>query len=212
MIPTKIDSMGISHSSAPAGTYLAYIDTTGTQYIDSEITADATTEIALRFNTLTLTRADMLMGACSSDPTCWLSIQMLTSGDNAFYLVNNNATSGSVRPTALSNTDYLIELKNDNSININGSPVTNTSARLNTDIGLNIYIGARNYSGTAQVNYYNYDSSNRFFYATINKQGELAGRFVPYQLSNGEVGMLNTVTNKFHSNQGTGSFIAGPAI
>lgn len=209
-LPTLHNPLGVS--KRPAGAFLEYIETSGEQWIDTNISSDRTTEIHLQFMTLALNYGDMLVGCTNG--SYYMTVQISTS--SASFIIMNNVLSrlGYLKCGISKNTLYSIYLLKDDSVNFNDTVYTTLTAREAYDINLPIYIGARNVNGVALVNYLGNGASsqNRYYGVTLNKQYVTVGKFLPYRLVSGEVGMLNTVTNQFHANQGTGEFVAGPAL
>ena len=181
---------------------LTYIQSTGTQYIDTGIKADSDYEIRLVFTTPSTLVNGSLFGNQSSDILLYLQ-----SGKIDVY--NNNNKKATINTVLTANTTYTIILN-----------VTGTTATISGDLSgtfssitrtgtYNILLGANhNASGNitdfGQFKYTNariFKDGTKVFDATSEKRS-----------SDDALGMFDSVSRTFKTNAGTGVFIAGEEI
>ena len=176
-----------------------YIESTGTQYIDTGIkcSQNMSCEIENNFNELSGTQ---LFGAYSSPKRTHYGIV-----NDKIYMpsVENSATTEHIFLTDINYHTFFLSstvYKYDNEIIANGMfEFTN---------GLNFYLFARNNNGTVS-NYCKSKMTKAMFW--INN--ELIKNFIPcYRKSDNKPGLYDLVNNEFYTNQGTGNFEIGKDI
>ena len=176
-----------------------YIESTGTQYIDTGIkcSQNMSCEIENNFNELSGTQ---LFGAYSSPKRTHYGIV-----NDKIYMpsVENSATTEHIFLTDINYHTFFLSstvYKYDNEIIANGMfEFTN---------GLNFYLFARNKNGTVS-NYCKSKMTKAMFW--INN--ELIKNFIPcYRKSDNKPGLYDLVNNEFYTNQGTGNFEIGKDI
>lgn len=169
-----------------------YIKSTGTQRL--HITNDFITDKQIRF-------------VCQSDYLT--STQVITgfgaAGGNWFGGQNGVYSTGQVSFTNVSLTDKVNVImtfpSGGNTLYVNVDGVEKMSTVFTPHRALTLF-GAQ---GSSSWFY----SSVKVFSLTIDGVANL----IPcYRLSDDEIGMYNTVTRSFLTNQGTGTFIKGPAV
>lgn len=224
-IPYSFYPLGANLTSLPAGTYLEYIESNGTQYINTEVVITKNMGFQTEFSKVTSAYSLSLMGAQANSRALKLSLASYAGGQGAalLYAYTNSSISyfyvgswwTSIFPMTWTIRSLISEIYiNGNSISIygSGSPTDKNYYR-DTDINLPFFIGATNIEGTASFGTSASEGLQiRYSYVELYDEDELIADFRPYQLASGEVGMINTMTNNFHPNQGTGGFIAGPAL
>ena len=182
----------------PAGfTKLEYIQSSGTQYIDTGIIETNDTAISCKFNIDTATR-DYLFGSQQN-----LSYMAY----NGFYY--NNTLEYNYQEITISASNS-IEIKEEvegttNTIIING---TSYSAEIGTCQNSSLLIFAIRYksdvqNGSVRV----YSGSARVYYFQIAQGGTLVFDGIPCINASGEVGLYDLVGKQFYGNAGTGVFI-----
>lgn len=191
-------------SRLPAGyTELEYIESTGTQYIDTGFKPNNNTRVVLDFqmtgeNSLA---ANDLFGARTSASSKAFAIQWNTSNDYFQHFYNNgydNLDFGDF------NIRQIAEL-NKNVMSLNGVTHTRTAATFQCDHSM--YICAVNNAGTAT-----FFSNMRVYSCQIYDNGTLVRDFVPCTNASGTVGLYDMVNGIFYANAGTGAFTAGAEV
>ncbi len=181
----------------PSGyTKLAYIQSSGTQYIDTG------------FRPNQASRVDMVaqMPAILKYPAFFGT----RAGSNAlFWLYANDAETaiygyGSAKPRATCTMTDLLAIKADaNTLYVNGDVlITAATSTFETDFPL--YLFAVNNSGQ-----YQYPAEMKLYQCKISDQNGAARFFIPCKNDAGAVGLYDVVGRQFYGNAGTGTFTAG---
>ena len=186
----------------PSGyTQLEYIETTGTQYIDTGVNANSDYSVDIVFTTPSTLSNGSLFGNQNGDVLLYLS-------NTSFKLYNNNSDKGVLTGSVSANTTYNIKLT------VSGTTATITGDLTGTFTGLtitgayNILLGA-NHNASGNVTDF-----GKFKYNSvkITKDSVLAFGNYPAKDSSDNVGIYDSVTNSLKQNAGTGSFIAGNEV
>ena len=190
--------------SLPTGyTQLEYIESTGTQYIDTGYTANGSTSIDMDF-------------------------MFTVSKNQALYCSRTSMTSNSFTAFVLPDTirvDY-----NNKQITTNLTVKTKTRYRFRNQVDLatlnekeyNTGVSVSTFTAKPMILFMSYQSySNGIFSGLGNEScmklynfkiynnGILVRNLVPAKNSSGTIGMYDLVEDKFYTNQGTGTFTAG---
>lgn len=167
-----------------------YLQSTGTQVIDSGIVGNLNTEIEVGFKT-TSTMARAIAGSRGNN-TNDINLYVDISGTMRF---GNKNTVYSFSP----NTSYTI-IANKTAFTINGTAkAINATNTFETPSNLFIF-GNQNGQGAFIL-----------YYIKIYKDGYLVRDFIPVRV--GQVGyMYDKVSGQLFGNAGTGAFILGPDI
>lgn len=184
-----------------------YIESSGTQYIDTGIAGNTSKRIQAKLNWSLITNNDsMFIGANSGSGTSIVYISaVLISNLKRVQFAYGSYTNMS--QTIVENTDYELD-----AILSNGSQ----TVKLNDDVGnnnlsanigaKNLYLFAMNSNGNA-----NYYSSGKLYFCKIYDTNDVLVRnLIPcYRKSDSVIGLYDLVTNTFYTNQGTGTFTKG---
>lgn len=193
----------------PTGyTEVQYIQSTGTQYVDTEISVTPENASSLKS---VIDKIILTTGTYALDGTGYGA----TPYFNSFYLgvdSNGNIAYGNGR------TDQTTAIVYDKDRRIftydaaNG--VISVAGLASFDFvfalpaqSLNFYIFAYN-QGSHGIKYY----SGNLYSACIYQDGSLIRNYIPCINSDGEAGLYDTVNSKFYGNAGTGVFTAGPEV
>ena len=193
-----------STSRLPDGyTELAYIQSSGTQYIDTGVKA----------NTQTRVQAKMRYAVAPSG-SAWAALFGSRNGsgnqeywvyyrpdDSAFSLKYGNDTSNYTVPGSPEELNNFSV--NGNTLSVNGQSVTANLDALESKNSF--YIFAVNNSGSLQ-----YASKSALYQFTVYSKSERVRDFVPCTNPSGTVGLYDLINGEFYGNAGTGDFIAGP--
>ena len=188
-------------SSSPSDyTQLEYIESTGTQWIDTGI-ATTNNNLGFMLEAMPLTSADVYpMGSrATNGGTRFFGIRSYS--DNTF----SYGWSDYLRATA---SQSYVNVRTTMSLNwLNSKKVTigndnNNLATANIANGRNITLFGVN----GQLLW-----KGRIYRAQISEGNGIVANLIPVMRnSDGKVGMRDTVTGQFFTNAGTGEFIAGP--
>lgn len=183
----------------PSGyTQVEYIESSGTQYINTGFKANQNTRVKMKF---TYKSGDVVFGAYDAGGSNAYALQAV-SGKWYTYHGNSNATS-SIAVTA-GNT-YEVDM-NKNTTYIDGALAR--TANVNTFAGSYPILLSCLYNGTSGAGVY---TSLRIYYCQIYDNGTLVRDYVPCKNSSGTVGLYDIKNGKFYTNAGSGTFTAGAA-
>ena len=184
----------------PAGyTRLEYIQSTGTQYIDTGIKQQDGDEFGLVYQQITLdTSYRSLFGASVSGSAGSLYISQ-TSSDT--WVGNVRVTS--LRPNTNKHTlSWTVSSSSDQSIVIDEINY-NVAIQIIPNADLSVKVFARNETQSKMI--------GKVYGYYQKRNGEYLINLVPAKDSNNVIGMYDTVSGRFFTNQGSGDFI-GPVV
>ena len=183
--------------SLPSGyRQLEYIQSNGTQFIDTGFKPNQDTRVVFDFYPV------------STKNTHFFGSRTSSSANNRFLTIHAGDLDAIRDDFGSQNTDTKIAPsertvidKNKNVTDISGKMFIHTSA---TFTGLPIYLFASNNGGTASNM-----TSIKLYSCQIYDNGTLARDFVPCVNVSGEAGLYDLVGKKFYGNAGTGAFVSG---
>jgi len=185
---------------------IEYIQSTGTQYIDTDVIPNNNLTIKCKtsFGYGTLFGAE---GEVASN-----TIAIAAGTDNKEY-IRYFQTSGTPIATELtSNSIYELEFTPTKTIfkDTDGNLETLSYTASGSSPQCSLYLFARNLTGSVLETSY---SSRRIYYLKIYNDKVLVRDYIPcYRKSDGETGMYDIVNNVFYTNKGTGEFLKGEDI
>lgn len=190
----------------PSGyTPLEYIESTGTQYIDTGFKPNQDTRIICELGGAPRTTEQHLFGARTSTGSSDKFL-FLAAGDSESYRSDYYNNNVSISTSFDFSSRFTVD-KNKNQTFLNGTlAATNNSGNFST--AYNVFLLASNTSGTPSIA----KSGARLYSAKIYDNGTLVRDFIPCQTTSGEIGLWDDVNGVFYGNAGTGVFIAGPVI
>ena len=185
---------------------LAYIKSTGTQYIDLGITPSDDMEFEIEYQVTSgngklygTELSGIIFDAYNVTPT---------SGTlRAFKHSSSGGTLTNITTVANEKVALKVVVKDGTySTYVNGELVS-TAPAVGTPPDDTMYLFACHRNGAA-------DSKSKAISwgCRVKKSGKQVGYFKPYLNDNFEAGLLNTVDMTFHKNLGTGEFVAGYGI
>lgn len=188
-------------------TRVEYIQSSGSQYIDTGFKPNQNTRIVLDFENLG-NYSSMATGLCplfgvrnASTVACfalWIGTKSYPQYGNAAYNANGNFTIGI--------NERLTYEMNKNVVSIGGQVITCSSASFTANYNLCLFT-TNNY-GTIEAR----RASGKLWSAKIYDNGTLIRDFVPCKNSNGVVGLYDLVNGVFYTNAGSGTFTAGAEV
>ena len=199
--PVPVLGVGDNITGLPINyTKVDYIESTGTQYIDTNFTPNSNTKYDI--NIEISSSVQQLRYFISAGSTyrnniyCGGGTQQASAGYGSIYVNTNSLLQG--------NTKYNLIL--DKNLFYLDGVLVHTFAKETFDNTGNTILFAR------ASDYATY-SNIRLYDCKIYDNGVLIRDFIPcYRNSDNEVGLYDTVTKTFYTNQGTGSFIYGNVI
>ena len=208
-------SFGCSDShSQPV--FLSWIESSGTQWIDTKFQHDATTvaDLDVLFPSLpareasgtALWRAYFGARTAALATDCfggWITLPKTGSTLYHYRSVSSDEAAVTTLPVA-ANVRYAVHLVKNGECTVNGSTLATGSGG---SASLNDYLFACNTAGAA-----GFHSIVRMYGCTITTNGVPARKFKPYRMIGGRLGLYDEVTGQFFGNSGdtsTGVFTWG---
>lgn len=191
-------------SRLPDGyTELAYIQSSGTQYIDTGFKPNQDTRVvASAGHTDSLSGNTALFGARTSTTvdtfTLWWYV---TAGTSRF---DYNTAYLALDYTPVDGVQVTVDA-NKNICSMEGHPVNLTYADFQCDY--NLFLFATNTAGTAKSYF-----TGKIYSCQIYDNDVLVRDFVPCVSDADGVGLYDLVNSKFYTNAGTGTFTAGSEV
>lgn len=185
-----------------------FLQSTGTQWIDTGINFDSSTDYEFEAyidETNTNGSAKVFCGArtnAGSNDRCCLFI---TDGNLPRFDLGFESSSGLYFPKNTFSNKRSVFRKQEKQLLINDQKIVE-SGTVNNLCKYTMYIFALNTSGTAGA----FSNNLKIYYFKIYQSNTLIGSFVPcYRKSDHKAGMYDTVTRKFLTNAGSGEFVLG---
>lgn len=190
--------------SLPSGyTQLEYIESSGTQYVDSGIVADISTVVSIEFS-LTSSGITTIVGwvqGADSGPARTALFQY----NGQWFLDFGGESNRLIGGTISANMKYSVEFGNFYVKNLaTGTNILTGSALSSGNFGTGSLCLCGEVSGLF--------SSGKWYGWKIQKGGTLVRDFVPCKNASGTVGLWDDVGSQFYQNAGTGAFTAGPIV
>jgi hypothetical protein len=203
-----------SQQSLPAGyTELEYIQSTGTQYIDTGFTPNQNTRVDIRFSAASYANnalfvygagADSTSNAFEMYPWTYGTGQALQfnygNGANAYQFVGVPAVNKII-------TTYQNKTTCQSVINNNISTAYHAAQNFTAPYTLTLFALHR-----ASIIKSTSAAAMKLYSCQIYDNGKLVRNFVPCKNASGTAGLYDRVEKKFYYNAGTGSFTAGAFV
>lgn len=211
-----INNVYWSGSSELPSTYqhLEYIESTGTQWINTGYVYNSTNnsyKVKSKFQlTRTIGSYPAIYGAYSAESAN--TFRLIRGGNDSSWLFNSNdkAGGGSVRLNCNSIFDLFEVEQNRNSVYLHDI-TTNTRSTLAMTHLAGTNTNNKTFVLFAQDTVQNCISATRLYYFKLFDQGTLVRDMVPCKRKSDNVlGMYDLIGNTFYTNNGTGVFTAGP--
>lgn len=185
--------------SLPDGyTQIAYLQSTGSQYIDTGVQGDSDVRVTADFEITAFgSGTTFIFGAQGTD-----SVRYTLGMTSAGVFRSDYGTEMTSGSAATLNTRYSAD-KNGNVCAVGGQTLTSAAATFTGTT--NIYLFGRSYSS---ISY----SQIKMYRCKMYKAGALIRDFVPARNSSGTLGLYDIVNDVFYTNAGTGTFTAGADI
>ena len=180
-----------------------YIESTGTQYIDTLFRPNEKTTIRIDFQLTSTTQTQGIFGV--SEQGAGKTYRLGVSGAGYFYFAQKgNQYNGSASSSDTNRN--VFEVKNGKMFrnDVEYTTITDTSS---FQCDYNAYIFY--FSGNTSIQ----PASGKLYSLTMYDNGTLVRNFVPcYRKSDNVIGLYDTVYNAFYANQGTGDFLKGAGV
>lgn len=178
-----------------------YIQSSGSQYIDTGVTSADSYELNFLF--ANITNDSSPFGSRSSNKSHRFGLLYY---DGMYVWQNGNANT-EIQNFAV-DTVYTVQAgaKFDGKIIVNETELANN---ISTTAGYKIYLFAFGENGNK---WYNCSFSGRVYMCRIYSNSECVRDFIPcYRKSDNVIGMYDIINGQFYTNQGSGSFTCYPA-
>lgn len=194
------------HEELPDGyTRVEYIESTGTQYIDTNFIPNQDTRIKVKIMTKDISGVTnkTVFGSRESPNSKNYSLTMGNGSQNSWWTGYGTSNIGT-NSYALRDTLYEIE-KNKNVTILNGSVLATNQSQTFT-CSSNLYLFCMDQRGPT------FYSNIELYYCKIWENGVLVRNMIPCKNPSNVAGMYDTVNKVFYTNAGSGSFNAGPVV
>lgn len=191
-------------------TRLEYIQSTGTQYIDTGFKPNQNTRLVLDFENTgdyssMTTALCPLFGARNASAASSASAFGLWIGSKSYPHYGNVAYNANGNFTIDLNARLTYEM-NKNVVSIGSEVITCSSATFTTNYNLCL-LTINNY-GTIETR----RASGKLWAAKIYDNGTLVRDFIPCKNASGTIGLYDRKNGVFYSNKGSGTFTAGAEV
>ena len=193
----------------PSGyTALEYIQSTGTQYIDTGFSPDANTRVDYKGQLLQYSTTVPLFGArVSTDkPGRFFPLAFSTNSGLGRFTYGNFETVFTISTSTIY-TGSFIPAQQKTIINGLTYDIVAADASFTKTANNNFYLFAT--SGYENILY---NSVGRIWYVKIYDNGTLVRDMIPAKNSSGVIGMYDLANDVFYTNAGTGTFVEGPVV
>lgn len=174
---------------------LDYIQTIGTQYINTSVKATNKTKLEAKLYTANTGNKNWFGGSNGTGSHNFVFNSYSTSSIE--YQYGSSDTWNSVSASGVVNSDFIVEY-GDGALKINGTKLADLSTSTFTDTN-NLCLFVRN-GGSAYID-------GKMYYCKIYENGTLIRDFIPCKDKNGTVCLWDAVTGVYYYNQGTGQFL-----
>lgn len=202
-------SVTVSGVVADEYTELAYIESTGTQYIDTGVSGGTTAAYEIKFDALD-SQATVFEQYIAGNKSPAQAKLYFDSGSEALEGANNiyaeyyaDGVKHNFKIFAPGSGAHVVESGNGD-FSVDGSTVTRSVYPTGGWGNTTVWVCNAHEEPTLFA-------SMKLYYLKMWTDGELVRDFVP-ALYNGEVGLYDRVNGQFYANAGTGAFVAGDAV
>lgn len=222
LLPTKkakinIDIKGdMTQFELPSGyTAIDYIESTGTQYIDTQyfnVSNNIEVKIGIAITNQVASEIDIIGNQDGRTGRFVIGYDPRSSVGFFAYSRYGSASADSNARISMAysqNTKYNIIAKYDWENNLKTITVNDTTAQSSFNSSI---ISSRNTIKILQSGNNSLYATGRIYYAKIYDNDMLIRDMIPCINENNEIGLYDKVSGTFFGNQGTGTFVAGPVI
>lgn len=189
--------------SLPSGyTRVEYIQSSGTQYINTGFVPNGNSRIVIDFQQ-TDTATSGLFGARGGvSSNCFCAWVVDGTSINPQY----GSVAYTAKPISLSTTTRRIVDMNKGTVSVGGTSVSFGTSSFSAGVALTVL--AMNTSGSIDTRM----AKAKLYSCQIYDNGTLVRDFIPCTNASGAAGLWDDVNSVFYANTGTGSFTAGPEV
>lgn len=181
---------------------LAYIQSSGTQYVDTEYVPNSNTKVVADVQFLSKPTDHAAVFGARSSNTLQYWVYYRYSVDSYAYRYGEGNTDVRIPHDATARVTVTTEA---NVVTVNGETGTATEATFTAPCNMTLF--AINNNGSLQ-----YQSTLRLYSCKIYDNGTLVRDYVPCLNPSGVAGLYDLVNGKFYGNAGTGTFAVGRRV
>ena len=183
---------------------VSYLQSSGTQHIDTEYCITENTEFKLEHMYNTYVSTDWSYGTSAGSSSVFGCQFFSGTGFITYYVGNSSQIAGRIAGGSYQNSKLQVKYF-DGVFEVAGSKTTIAINKVGSDNTSSVFLFAINSGGKA-ANY----SKSRFYSCKFYESGVLVRNFVPcYRKADSVAGMYDLVNRRFHTNKGTGTFTLG---
>ena len=197
-------SFAPANAALPEGyTELKYIESSGTQYINTGVKLTSTNGVYLEFAYDTYVNDNQILGTDIPNNIGNYNFYVDTYNYSFYYCSGGTRTNHYIAGADFTGSHSMgINYMNSGKWVVDGRFITNTTTITTNDYNLLMF--RRGTTKTSKV---------KIKKVSISNNTTLTHEFIPARRnSDGELGMYDTVNNRFYTNDGTGEFVAGPVV
>ena len=207
-ITLPVDASSTAQVFPEGYTQVEYIQSSGTQYIDTGFKPGGNTKVVIDF--CAYNQSTTQQGVFGGGTNTTGGLFSLLTGTSTSSLQADYDTTQSL--ANINNTISELDLTKRVVISMSNELVINSSSVTSVDIKTftstqNMYLFANNNGGTLQL-----PSSIYLYSCMIYDHDTLVRNFIPCKNSAGTVGLYDATNGVFYQNAGSGSFTAGPDV
>ena len=185
-------------------TPVEYLESTGTQYIDTRYYPNNLTDVECKFmyNQFTSNTASSVFGVRDSDGSVKQFLMSVFNG--TLWIVNglNNTNIPGITP--LVNTEYILRITPQKAY-WNGTEILNMNKSIANCPDYSMFMFGRN----AKNGLANNPMFGKVYYLKIYEEGRIIRDYIPVIDSSNRPCLYDKVEDKFYYNQGSGEFLYG---
>ena len=190
--------------SLPSGyKRLEYIQSSGTQYIDTGFKPNQNSRVVADFQLTASGVWQSVFGAWKYTTGYVDSFVFLATSSN-FFRTDFGLSSASFSSSLSILKRHIVD-HNKTSVTLDSTTVSHSPQTFSSAYNLNIFAG--NTGGTASE-----FAKMKLYSCQIYDNGALIRDYIPCQTTAGEIGMWDDVNSVFYGNAGAGTFTAGPEV
>lgn len=206
------ERLKIPRTAHPSGrlpegyTELEYIQSTGTQYIDTGFKPKNTTKITADFQVTTQPTSHLIIFGCRTGYSSADQFVLGFAGHKSPAVWRADFGSGQTSfPSTVVWSSRFTAVFDSSACTLNADSVNNTNSTFTSTHDLFLLTDNDNETAAGYI-------SAKLYACRIYDNGTLARNFIPCKNAAGMIGLYDTVGAEFYPNAGTGSFTAGAAV
>ena len=185
-----------------------YIESTGTQYIDTGIIGRPNIKVETNFELTDSTNISNCGFIGSRENSGTSRFYIISFYSNKWHLGLPSDITSSTHPIVRNEIQNVIfqSIDGNYSLTVNGTEIYNGNSTFSTTYPMYLF-GVNNYGTVSRR------SSFKLYTLKIQQDGNYIRNYIPcYRKSDGEIGLYDLISQTFFANQGTGEFLKGEDV